>query len=164
MKKKLENEKGQAIIEFLLFVPFVLMMYSLVVSIGNAINGSINQQKAVRGYLYYRVQNDSTVPKRHPTQNVHEGWTRFGMYFIGWKEKFDGNTPVATCYKFKLPTGTEASDNCDATYSGKTSQFVRLQTVYGLCGATYSNTDGRVFRGPYASPGEVVDQASCHLQ
>mgnify|MGYP001231508587 FL=1 len=40
-----QNEDGQSIIEFLLFLPFIIMMYSVVMSLGSAINASINQQK-----------------------------------------------------------------------------------------------------------------------
>lgn len=149
VKKILVNSNGQALVEFLLFLPFMLMLYATISSIGNAINGSINQQKAARAYFYYVNQNNSTIPKPIPNNPVEDDWKLFGMQIIGWKEKFaDGTTPVATCYKFELPLGETTDDSCDDGYSGKTTQFIRVGTVYGVCGATYSNNGKEIILLP----------------
>ena len=44
------NRKGQAIFEFIIFLPILLILYGVLVSVSSAINGSINQQKATRGF------------------------------------------------------------------------------------------------------------------
>ena len=49
------KQQGQALVEFIIFLPFMLMMYTVVITLGDAINGSINQQKATRAYFYYRL-------------------------------------------------------------------------------------------------------------
>lgn len=159
----MKNENGQSIIEFLVFLPLMLMIFAVITGIIGSINGSINQQKATRNYMYYRVQNDSTIPKKILNANPHLAWSRFGMYILGWRERTDGETPVAPCYKLNMPFGTASDDNCDEGYSKTTTQFIRVRTVYGLCGASYQNDSGITHRSPIASGGELVDQASCLL-
>ena len=144
-RKCLDNDNGQAIMEFLIFLPFILMMYSVVNSLGNAINASINQQKITRGYFYYRLSNNSMYPRpRRDSIEPADDWQVFGMQINGWMERLEnGATPVAPCFKFALPLGEGNEDGCDDKYTGRSSQFIRVKTVYGLCGATYSkNPDG----------------------
>ena len=99
------KEKGQALIEFIIFLPFMLMMFMIVLTLGNAINGSINQQKAVRGYFYYRLQNNSQITRR----NVPSIGTMMGHYMVGWADYIEGNAPVAPCYKLKMPFSANAT-------------------------------------------------------
>lgn len=137
VKKNIINQKGQALIEFVLFLPFMMMMYMTVLSIGNAINGSINQQKITRGYFYYRLSNNSTMPRpRRVDVEPSDAWQVFGMQIMGWAESLDGNSPVSPCFKFAIPFDDE-EEECNQTYSEKRSQFIRTETVYGVCGATY---------------------------
>lgn len=138
VKRKLHSERGQGILEFLVFLPFMLMMYSVTMSLSNAINASINQQKIARAYWHYRNLNNSTIP-RPRRDGQKDSWKIFGMQIMGWAEKLEGgkNTPFAPCFKFVLPLGEDASDKCEETYTGVSSQFIRVQTVYGICGATY---------------------------
>lgn len=133
--KKFLNEDGQALIEFILFLPLMLVMYVTVVSIGNAINGSINQQKVTRGYFYSRILNNSTIPKPSARDQSFRNWSQFGMFFIGYSERKDGNTPVAACYKLELPTPSN-ENSCDE-YSKSSTTFIRVSTAYGICGGTY---------------------------
>ena len=139
-KKKKINEKGQSLIEFLLFLPFMVMMYSVTQAISNSINASINQQKITRAYFYYRNHGNSTVPKpRREGSDPSTGWRVFGQEIMGWSVKLlNEKNPVAACFKFNLPLGNEADDKCEDSYTKLTTNFIRVQTVYGLCGATYT--------------------------
>ena len=164
MKK---NEQGQALIELIIFLPLMFMIYSLVSGFAGAINGSINQQKVTRAYFYYRVQNNSTIPK--PDENsTYASWTRFGMFYIVWKEYFDGsNVPVLPCYKMSIPLKPADADKCEEKYSKPTSQFIRVGTVYGVCGTTYGKVGNEVYQMPdtLAAPFTlVVDERSCLIQ
>jgi hypothetical protein len=166
-KNLLNNSNGQALVEFLLFLPFMLMLYATISSIGNAINGSINQQKATRAYFYYVTQNNSMIPKPVKQERVEDAWRLFGMQIIGWKEKFaNGTTPVATCYKFALPLGQTENDECDEGYAGQTTQFIRVGTVYGVCGATFSNEQNQIILLPGRSSSltSVSNVEGCLLQ
>jgi hypothetical protein len=148
--KLIKNEKGQSIIEFVIFLPFLLMMYTVSMSLANAINGSINQQKVTRSYFYYLLQNNSTFPRpyRDDGAEPYKAWQQFGMQIIGWTEKLVSEDPVMTCYKFKLPLGKKKGDECEKAYRGTTTQFIKIGTVYGVCGATYLNDQKSIHRLP----------------
>lgn len=167
--KKILKEDGQAIMEFVLFLPFMMMMYFSILSVGNAINGSINQQKAARGYFYYRMGNSSVMPKpRRDGFEPSDGWGTFGMQIMGWAERFQGDSPVAPCFKFQMPLGEiPDGDACENAYSGNKTQFIRVQTVYGICGATYkkagNNQKVRLPGGSGFSPAAVTDADACSL-
>ena len=134
------GQRGQALVEFIIFLPFMLMMYTVVVGLGDAIHGSINQQKATRAYFYYRLQNNPQVskPQRSGGDLVNNSWTRFGHLFIGWADYLENSTPFQPCYRLNLPFAPAAGDACDQTYSNVTTQFIRVATVYGVCGATFA--------------------------
>ncbi len=162
--KKILKHKGQAMMEFVLFLPFMMMMFLSVLSIGNSINGSINQQKIVRGYFYYRASNYSTIPRpRRDGDEPSTGWQTFGMQIIGWAEDFNGNTPVAPCYKFQLPFADTTEDSCEKAYTTPQTQFIRVQSVYGVCGATYSKgAASHNERHPLiANPAQVTASDAC---
>lgn len=135
MLKKINDEKGQGLFEFLFFLPFMLMMYQIALSMGNAINGSINQQKTARGYLYARIKNNSTIPT--PEHIKSSALSQYGLFFMGWAQsREEGSGQVyAPCYPFK--TMIKATEDCKDNYSGDTTQNIRVETVYGVCPTTY---------------------------
>jgi hypothetical protein len=166
MQNNNEKQNGQALIEFIFFLPFMLMTYSVILAIGNAINGSINQQKAVRGYIFYRIQHNSTVPQRRNSDQAYMAWTKFGMYNIGWMDELEGQTPIMPCYKLNLPVGQGAGDECREAYAGSTTQYIRVGTVYGLCGKTYVRSGSLVYSVPLLTgiPAELSDRDSCLIR
>lgn len=162
-----KNQRGQALVEFIMFLPFMLMMYTVVVSLGDAIHGSINQQKATRGYFYYRLQNNSQIskPQRNGSTLYNDQWTNFGHIFIGWTDYLDGETPYLPCYKLNLPFAPAADDRCDEAYDSVTTQFIRVGTVYGLCGASMQKLNGEFFELPASQEIDpVVASSSCWIQ
>jgi hypothetical protein len=166
VRNKKLNEKGQAFLELIFFMPIMLMLLAALVVFGNSINGSINQQKVVRSYFYARLKNNSTMPRKRYNA-PQDGWRQFGMYFIGWKEKFEGgengNLPLKPCYK--VPIGLDEQE-CKA-FESESTKFIRLGTVYGLCGATYLRTGGRLQRAPSSLDGSSesahVQRSSCTI-
>lgn len=159
------NQKGQALIELIIFLPMMFMIYSLIGGFASSINGSINQQKVTRAYFYYLAQNNSLMPSPDSRTQVHNSWRKFGMTFIGWRLKFvNGENPAMPCYKISVPISPKAQDNCDEPYSEPSSQFIRVGTVYGICGATFQNENGNVVWLPNsqnANYTSVVDPESC---
>ncbi len=135
------NQKGQALIELIVFLPLMFTVYAIISGFANAINGSINQQKFTRSYFYYRIQNNSTVPKPDK-ERTYSQFSQFGMYFVGWKLSFVDFQPMAPCYKVSIPMRSAPRDNCTESYSEPNTLYMRVGTVYGVCGATYS------YRGP----------------
>ena len=142
-KKLLKNQKGQSLVELLVFLPFMLMIYSITHSMSNAIFASINQQKALRGYFYFKSAGNSTLPAptAGPGVDTYARFSQFGMQAFGWMERLDGENPVAPCFKFNLLLGEDAEDDCEESYSEPSTQFIRVMSVYGICGATYSRTE-----------------------
>ena len=166
-KKNIKSEDGQALIEFVLFLPFMMMMYMTILSIGSGINGSINQQKVTRGYFYYRLSNNSMMPRprRDGGTEPHQAWKVFGMQIMGWAKDFEGssNTPVSPCFKFALPFD-DSDEECAGTFSEQKTQFIRTETVYGVCGATYLNQNNQVIRQPYGTnPTAVISPDACSI-
>lgn len=166
MKK---NEKGQALLELIIFLPLMFTVYAIITGFANAIFGSINQQKASRAYFYYRVQNNSTIPRR-PPEGVN--WTQFGHFFVGWREKIQENRPLQPCYRISIPVANKADDSCDAEYTASgedipSTQFMRVGTVYGFCGATYVRANNTIFQVPNRpdlSYQMLLDRDSCVIK
>lgn len=160
------NQKGQALIELIVFLPLMFSLYSMISGFASAINGSINQQKATRAYFYYRVQNNPYVPKPD-AGNTHTGWSKFGMFFVGWMDEMQSDNPVAPCYRVSIPMLNDASEKCDQPYSKETTQFIRVGTVYGICGASYAKgPGGEVVTLPHvagANYDSVTYRGSCEI-
>lgn len=133
------DKKGQAVFEFLIFLPFYMALYVITISISNSLNGSINQQKLTRGYFFARIKNNSMVP--NIDQINLRGVTSIGLVSLGWRKETvggDGNgVPIAACYKIQALTKGSVNDRCDDKPNGKTTQYIRIKTMFGLCGATY---------------------------
>lgn len=144
------EERGQALFELILFLPLLLLILTVMVTVGNAINSSINQQKVTRGYYYYTLRGNSLGLnsldlREYGTGN---GMKTVGMYSLGWRRSEPEHSiqdSYATCFKFSTMFSSDNSDkNCDEpNLSGqpKTS-IIRLYTAYGLCTEVYtvSNT------------------------
>ncbi len=141
--KNKKNQKGQALFEFLFFFPLLISFLFIIVGVGNSINGAINQQKVTRGYFYARIKNSSEFPLRD--EQVHSRFQLFGMFFIGWRERFadGGQTPLLPCYKINLPLERE-NQRCEVAYTNEQTHFIKVGTVYGVCGHTYVRSQGSI--------------------
>lgn len=169
-KDKILNSKGQALVEFMLFLPFVLMMYSVTLSISNALNGAINQQKITRGMFYYRAMHNSSMPKpRRDDTPLYPKFRVFGQQILGWSEKLqggaDGGNPLKACYKFRIPLGNgDFEASCEEAYRNRITQFIKLGTVYGICAETHETQSGRVLKALHGSnPLQVIRSDACSL-
>ena len=96
--KKVKNQRGQSIFEFIVFIPFLLLLLQGFMKIGGAINGSINQQKHLRGYYFYKLKNSSYFPILNDLKSL-SNMTQVGYSAFGWSEELvDGQQPKAPCY------------------------------------------------------------------
>lgn len=168
INKTLLSEDGQGLVEFFFFLPFMLMMYSVCLSLASSINSSINQQKVTRGYFYYIMQNNSMIPTpRRDGERPENSWNNFGMHINVWGEEYlqGTDTPKATCFRFNVPLGLAEQDSCEKAYRERTTQFIRVSTAYGVCGATYNNQNGRFMRypNPLSTIG-VISAFSCQIE
>lgn len=133
------NHKGQALLEFILFIPLMLVLLSLFMTVSSAINASINQQKITRGYFFHIVQNDSNIPNQFILDSIRgDGASVASLFSIGWQESSSGKSPVAPCFRIKTFFGNNTDEKCSpGELSGTTTQFIRVKTAFGICGNTY---------------------------
>lgn len=133
------NQKGQAIMEFLAFVPFLLGMLMVYLKVGSAINGSINQQKVTRRFFYHLEKGNAFTPTGNILFNQDFKSKQAVSYTaVGWNEELkNGSKPIAPCYP--MPTFfSQPPDECEKPKDGETKTgFIKVYTVYGVCGANF---------------------------
>lgn len=139
----------------------------IIYTIGNSLNGSINQQKAVRGYFYALVKGNSYLnTKADLAEFKQNGITRIGTASLGWRERSenDGKNSFAPCFSFPQLTKGGATDECDKPdRSSDSTRHIRVYTYYGVCGATYV-IDSSSNSGFYEiQPGAQTGENSCIL-
>jgi hypothetical protein len=163
----MKNQKGQALIELIIFLPLIITLYSVISGYANSINASINQQKITRAYFYNRIQNNSTIPGPNLVKDEYSAWKQFGMFFIGWKDYFKGaGVPVMPCFKVTIPFKDSPKDKCEDAYTQEKSLWIRVGTVYGICGTTFFYADNKVYYVPDGGGTNfqsVVDRSSCTI-
>lgn len=157
-KITVENEEGQAVFELILFMPFFIFFTTVMFTVGNAINASINQQKVTRRYFYYLAKGNSRIPDIEDLQRWNDGGlSAVGMSGLGWRERQEGGAngnPVANCYKFNTIFANDYDEDCEEpdVNEGKT-QFIRIYTYYGICGLNYrSSPFSNALAPDYTSP------------
>lgn len=140
VKKKILKEDGQAIFEFLAFMPFLVFLFVVIVTIGNSINASINQQKFTRRYFYYLMKGNSFFPDHFDLNNYvnSAGAQMVGMTSIAYRAKADGSNSMAPCFRFINAFSGDPSESCEKDAAGGVSNYVRVYTFYGACGATFT--------------------------
>ncbi len=142
--KDKSDEEGQALFEFIIFLPFLIYLFSIMVNVTNAINGSINQQKAVRGYMFNSIKGNAMAPTMEDLLGTYQGGgiSTGSAFSIGWKERIEGGvSPYAPCFKFVRFLGSPTNETCDDPSGAEEelkSSYIRVFTFYGLCGATYT--------------------------
>ncbi len=124
--------------EFIIFLPFVVVLFKMFLNIGGAINGSINQQKSLRGYFFYLNKGNSYFPDKSLLDNELKSFAQVGFYALGYIEQLKGETPIAPCYKIE-PFFGEDFDKCLDKPKENKSQFIKPKTMFGLCGPVFVN-------------------------
>jgi hypothetical protein len=139
---------GQALFEFLFFFPLMIGLYVVTVTIANSINGSINQQKITRGYLYNVIHNDPEYPPKKTMAAIST--TNIGLVAVGWTMTPAGQVPVAPCYRLpSLSTKSDQAQNsknigeCSPGDGSSTGAYVRVKTAYGLCVGNFFTPDNK---------------------
>jgi hypothetical protein len=139
--KKILNQKGQAIFEFIIFIPFLAFLYMMFYTVGNSINGSINQQKAVRGYYYNLIKGNSYLLTLNDLEQFKaQSVTSVGFMAIAFKEHGQGNTETfAPCFRFTSMFKGGNTESCDGSdrQAIDSTMYIRLFNAYGVCGPLY---------------------------
>ena len=162
-----KNQAGQAIIEMVIFFPLLALLFIYFLNITASINGAINQQKITRSYFFARLKNNSLFPLvAEDIRNGQLDWSYFGMSFIGWNEKFNSaNEPLLPCYLAKIPFFSTDETSCSTQYSGNRTNYIRVGTVFGLCGTTYQRgNSGEYLRGVVNDQSDVASRDACIIK
>jgi len=140
----IKNEKGQALFEMILFLPFLLFLYTIFYSAGNSISGSINQQKAVRGYFYNLLKGNSYLMTHSELVKFKDEGVKFvGFNALGFNShRSTGGDSFAPCFRFSSLLRNGSREECDGSTRDieGSSRFIRLYTFYGVCGPAYVAT------------------------
>ena len=144
------EEKGQAFFELLVFMPIFIFLYTVIFSVGNSINVSINQQKVTRRYYYFLAKGNSYVPFQAELEQYTSGITRAGASMIGFADHLDGaategsGRPIAPCFRFNSLFSDSDSEDCEEPLEGeKQTSYIRVSTAYGICGENFSRQGNR---------------------
>ena len=98
--KKFQHQRGQAIFEFIIFLPFFILFFAVMVSVIGGINASINQQKTLRGYFFHTIRNNSTLPFNQDMNSyLSSGLSRIGAYSFGFSKERRGAQQLGPCFK-----------------------------------------------------------------
>ena len=141
LNKKILNKNGQAVFEFILFVPFLVFIYTMFYTVGNAINGSIDQQKATRGYFFAYVSNNSYIYNKSDFDSFSgAGLKKIGLFHMGWSEHVQGKNQFAPCFKFISMLNGTTNEDCDSSTRTEpgSSGFIRTFTNFGICGPYFT--------------------------
>lgn len=148
--KKIKNQKGQSLFEFLVFMPLLVMLIGVFYSFGSGLNMSINQQKAVRGYFFHLLKGNSygiNFPDLVYLSNA--GVKRVGVFSIGWrvKESSGGKQSFGSCFKVSNVLAKNDGEECEGSDrpTEGSSRFIRAFTMYGLCGNSFVESNGSYY-------------------
>ena len=154
LNKLINNQSGQAIFELIIFIPFLVFLYAIYYTVGNSINGSINQQKAVRGYFYALTKGNSYINTLLDLEQMNDIFSikEVGFSSVGWriKESSGGQGAFAPCFRFAAALNNNSTEECDdkvREIPNESSRLIRVFTFYGVCGPAYkvSSSDKRYF-------------------
>ena len=124
--------------EFLFFFPFLVLLLITMLKFASAINGSINQQKAVRSYFFHLIKNNSNLPNMRDLEEYGgKSLNVVRMSVLGWRNKKDAaDNSFAPCYEMPPFIGAGSSEKCEDRASNIT-RFIRVFTAFGVCSTNY---------------------------
>ncbi len=144
------DEKGQSLFEFIIFLPLMVMLFGVFYSVGSGINMSINQQKFTRGYFYQLLKGNSYGMSYGNVRELADaGVKRVGMFSIGWriKEERNGSDSFGACVKVMNFLNSSDDEECFSSERPKegSSKFIRAFTMYGICTNHFVESNGLIY-------------------
>jgi len=138
-QKDSKDEKGQALFELIVFLPLMIFMLTIIYTVGNSINASINQVKATRRYFYYLAKGNSRLPDKSDLKEFFQtGMESVSMSSVAWRESEENKLSYGACYKINTLFGTDSDDDCKKPQiEDQKTQYIRIFTAYGICGEDY---------------------------
>tara|TARA_R110002049_G_scaffold49511_5_gene141615 strand:+ start:2764 stop:3255 length:492 start_codon:yes stop_codon:yes gene_type:complete len=143
-----KNQKGQAIFELIIFMPLFLFLIKTLFDYGDAINHSINQNKAVRGYYFYVAANDSYLPNI-AFMDDFSAINSISLDTFSWstiRVPDENPKPRGSCVKVPGFLGNGINEECnDPAPDDNKTQFIRVYTSFGVCTGSFLQTNAGEF-------------------
>ncbi len=133
-KKNMDNERGQALLEFILMIPIVLMFVWYLVHVNLAINKSIVAQKHARSQLFLKLFNHRSGPML--SEFIQ---TKRSHFYVGVSSKVmqsDGRPEAPTEMLGVGPNPKllpDVNDEPGEPSANSPRQRIRVRTVFGIC-------------------------------
>jgi len=166
--EEINNSDGQAIFETVLFMPVLLFFLVVMLNVGNAINASINQQKATRAYTYYLLKGNSQGQRSSDLDRMSSsGLENVSNFIVGWRVKDEGDSDsFGSVYKLpSFPGAKVESEDCFEPTEDVATSCIKIFTMYGLCGESfYRDGTGVLYKTDDADGGPSGASKTCSFQ
>ncbi|MGZ3705434.1 MAG: TadE/TadG family type IV pilus assembly protein [Bdellovibrionota bacterium] len=132
--KKRRKEGGQALVEFIILIPIVLMFVWYLVHINLAINKSLVGQKAARSQLFLKLFNHRSGPMLAEFIQTHRS-----HFYVGVSSKVMQNDGRPEAPTEILGVGMNpalfknVNDDPGEPAGNSPRQRVRVRTIFGIC-------------------------------
>jgi hypothetical protein len=131
--RRARNQRGQALIEFIMLVPIIMTFVWYLVHVNLAINKSLVGQKAARSQLFLKMYNHRSGPVLSEFGN-----TVRSSFYVGVAGKVISSGAVEAPIE-TMGIGPEpkpmalASNDPGEAPIGSMRQKIRIRTVFGIC-------------------------------
>ena len=138
MADKVREQKGQALMEFLMLMPILLALLWYLVHVSAAINTSIVGQKHTRSQLFLKLYNHRAGPVANEFDPALGGPER-AVFYIGVSKNPIKGTEKPDAPEVMLGMGMNpkkmdlANDDAGEAGADVFRQKVRVRTVFGIC-------------------------------
>ena len=137
------NQRGQALIEFIILIPIVLLFVWYLIHVNLAINKSLVGQKAARSQLFLKLFNHRSGPMR--AEFIQTKRSHFYVGVSGSVMQASGR-PVAPFEILGVGPSPQLLPNINDDPGEPTAnslrQRVRVRTVFGICTHRKKAPDG----------------------
>ncbi len=137
MPKLIKNERGQALLEFVLMLPMVMAFFWYTLKVNVAVNKSIVAQTHLRSQLFLKLLNHRDYPV---TDEYQSNPSNRSVYYMGVSDNVTTNTRAFSPAPIvKLGIGTKPKvfpgtrDEAGEAESDWLRQNVRIRSAFGIC-------------------------------
>ena len=93
------NKKGQAMFEFIIFLPFVIVLFKMFLNIGGAIMAQLTNKNVKRLFLSH-LKGSSYFPSLKTLNTSWKSFTEAGFTrLVSQKPLLTTKKPISPCYK-----------------------------------------------------------------
>lgn len=145
MDRTRSKQSGQALVEFVVMFPVILVLIWYLVKVNMAINSSVVAQKAVRSQLFLKLLNHADGPVDNEYRNNPRKRSVFYMGVAGQPvvDRAANPAPVVELGVGIRPRPIPgARDDAGEIGSTQGRQNVRIRTIFGICTSRKPQADG----------------------